>query len=71
MEVKVIVEKSPDGSYSAYMDEDLPQFGLAGYGDSAKEAIEDFFCSLEDTKQILKDKGQDVPELTFVFTYDQ
>ena len=32
MEVKVTIEKSSDGTYAAFMEEDLSDFGLAGYG---------------------------------------
>lgn len=70
MEVKVTIEKSPDGTYSAYMEELFDDFGLAGYGNSAKEAIEDFYCSVQETKELLKKKGKTMPELTFSFYYD-
>lgn len=70
MEVKVIVEKNPDGTYSAFMEEDLPDFGLAGYGTSAKEAIDDFFDSVNETKDLLKGKGKNMPDLSFSFYYD-
>lgn len=70
MEVKVTIEKSPDGTYSAYMEELFDDFGLAGYGNSAKEAIEDFYCSVQETKDLLEKKGKTMPELTFSFYYD-
>lgn len=70
MEVKVTVEKSPDGTYSVFMEDDLPDFGLAGYGQSAKEAIDDFFCSLKETEEIMTKKGKIMPELDFSFFYD-
>lgn len=70
MEVKVTIEKNPDGTYSSYMEDLFPEFGLAGYGESAKEAIDDFFCSLEETKEFLRQKGKLIPELTFTFCYD-
>ena len=70
MEVKVTIEKSPDGTYSAYMEELFEDFGLAGYGNSAKEAIEDFYCSVQETKELLEKKGKTMPELTFSFYYD-
>ena len=70
MEAKVIIEKSADGTYSAYMDELLPDFGLAGYGATAKEAMDDFFIAFNDTKSYLESVGKSMPELSFTFTYD-
>lgn len=70
MEVKVTIEKNPDGTYAAFMEEDLPDFGLAGYGDSPKEALDDFFCSLRETKEFWASKGKDLPDLEFSFQYD-
>ena len=70
MEVKVTVEKSPDGTYAVFMEDDLPDFGLAGYGDTAKEAIDDFFESVEETKAYMIREGKEMPEMKFVFQYD-
>lgn len=70
MKVRVTVEKSADGTYAAYMEDDMPDFGLAGYGDSAEEAIEDFYVADEETREILKSKGKEMQELEFEFHYD-
>lgn len=70
MKATVIVEKSSDGTYSAYMEDDMPDFGLAGYGQSAKEAIEDFYISVNETREYLKNEGKEIPEMTFSFYYD-
>lgn len=70
MEVKVTIEKSPDGTYSAFMEDDIPGFGLAGYGNTAKEAIEDFFNALSETKELFKSQGKEIPNLSFKFFYD-
>ncbi|MDE6336362.1 MAG: pilus assembly protein HicB [Muribaculaceae bacterium] len=70
MEVKVTVEKSSDGTYAAFMEDVLPDFGLAGYGQSAKEAIDDFFCSVEETKEFLRNNGKEFPDINFSFYYD-
>ena len=40
MKVTVIMEKASDGYYSCFVEEDLPGFGLAGYGDTAGGAEE-------------------------------
>lgn len=70
MEVKVTIEKNSDGEYSAYMEEIFPDFGLAGYGATAREAIDDFFCAFVETKALLQQKGKEIPKLTFSFYYD-
>jgi len=70
MKVKVTIEKSSDGTYSAYMEDIFEDFGLAGYGKSAREAIEDFYSSLSETKELLEKRGRIMPELSFSFSYD-
>ena len=34
MKVNVLFERAKDGYYSCFMEEELPDFGLAGYGDT-------------------------------------
>lgn len=68
MEAKVTVERNADGSYSAFMEEIFPSFGLAGYGDTSEEAIDDFYASVEDTRMALKNMGKEMPELSFSFS---
>lgn len=70
MKAKVTVEKSADGSYAAFMEDDMPDFGLAGYGETAKEAIDDFRVSVDETKEYLSSQGKDMPDLEFEFHYD-
>lgn len=66
----IIVEKASDGGYSAYAEEEFDGFGLAGYGDSAGEAIADLKVSYEEVKELRGMEGLETPELTFVFKYD-
>ena len=61
MKVTVIMEKASDGYYSCFVEEDLPGFGLAGYGDTAEAAKEDMMKAEE---------GKEVPELEFTYKYD-
>ena len=70
MKATVIVEKNSDGTYSAFMEDDMPDFGLAGYGNSAKEAIDDFHAAVEETADFLRKNGKEMPELSFSFLYD-
>lgn len=70
MKATVIVEKGSDGLYSAYMEEIFPDFGLAGYGDTAQEAIDDFYVCCEETAEYLKTKGKEMPDLSYTFKYN-
>ena len=67
--IRVFIEKSIDGRYSAFMPDDnnLP-FGLIGLGNTEQEAKEDFLSSYVDMKQLLVEKGKDFNEdLEFLF----
>ena len=48
MKVNVLFERAKDGYYSCFMEEELPDFGLAGYGDTAEAAKADFLKSYEE-----------------------
>ena len=41
------MEKAIDGYYSCFVEEDLPGFGLAGYGDTAENAKKDMASMLD------------------------
>ena len=68
--IKVIVERGSDNKYSAYMDYYDFDFGLAGFGNSAKEAIEDFYRSYEEEKIMCFNERKVIPELEFDIHYD-
>lgn len=69
--IRVFIERSKDGSYSAYMpDENNLTYGVIGEGNTAAEAIADFNGSYEDMKISHQKKGKDFEEVKFVFSYD-
>ena len=68
--VKVIVERGSDNKFSAYMDYYDFNFGLAGFGNTAKTAIEDFFKAYEEEKVMCSKEGKEIPELKFEIYYD-
>ena len=70
MKVTVIMEKASDGYYSCCVEEDLPGFGLAGYGDTAEAAKEDMMKAYEELKDMHVEEGKEVPELEFTYKYD-
>ena len=70
MKVTVIIEKAKDGYYSCYVEDDLPGFGLSGFGESAEAAKEDMLKSYQEMKEIQAEEGKEVPELEFTYKYD-
>ncbi|MDR0695086.1 MAG: DNA-binding protein [Prevotellaceae bacterium] len=70
LKVKVIVERGSDGKYSAYMDYYKLDFGLSGFGDTAKAAMADFHEAFEQEKRMCAAEGKQPPELEFDIRYD-
>lgn len=73
MKKKIIVkvEKQPgEKNFAAYMVDDMPDFGLTGYANSAKAAIEDFKLSMEETREIMEKQGKTMPELECQYEFD-
>ena len=70
MKVTVIMEKAKDGYYSCFVEEDLPGFGLSGFGETAEAAKEDMMKAYQEIKELQEKEGQEVPELDFTFRYD-
>ena len=66
---KVIIEVSADGLFSAYMPSNEYSFGLAGYGDTEKEAIKDFYECVSEMREIVEAEGRAFPELQFLFEH--
>ena len=64
---KVIVEVGADGLFSAYMPSDEYGFGLAGYGETEKDAIEDFYTSVSEMKELEEADGRSFPNFKFEF----
>ena len=52
------------------MVEKLPNFGLTGYGNTAKQAIEDMYVAQKEIKELLEQEGKQMPELEFTFRFD-
>ena len=66
---KGIIEVSADGLFSAYMPSNEYSFGLAGYGDTEQEAIEDFYECVSEMREIVEAEGRVFPELQFQFEH--
>lgn len=70
MKVNVIFEMAKDGGCSCFVVEDLPGFGLLGYGNNPTEAKADMLEAYEEIKELLLERGQTAPQLEFVYHYD-
>lgn len=69
--VTIQVEKGKqERNFSCFMVEELPDFALAGYGNTAKQAIEDMYVAQKEIKELLEEEGKKMPELEFVFRFD-
>jgi len=68
--VKVIVECGKDGKYSAFMDCFDYKFSLAGFGNTVKDAIADFYSCVEEERIMCKKDGKNIPEFEFDIQYD-
>lgn len=69
--VTIQVEKGKqEKNFSCFMVEELPDFALAGYGNTARQAIEDMYVAQKEIKELLEEEGKQMPELEFVFRFD-
>src|SRR5574344_177670 len=69
--VNLQVEKQPgEKNFSCFMVDDIPGFGLQGYGKSVREAIDDLYATRDEMKSIFETQGRQFPDLEFSFRYD-
>ena len=66
---KVIIEVGADGLFSAYIPSDEYRFGLAGYGETEKEAIDDFYAAVSEMRELEETEGRVFPEFQFEFEH--
>ena len=70
MEVIVVIERNKTGLFSAYMEDDLPDFALNGQGFTVEEAKNELICAYNEIKELLIEEGKTIPELEFEYRYD-
>ena len=69
--VTIQVEKQPgEKNFSCYMVDDMPGFGLTGYGKTARDAMRDICIARDETKEIFEEEGKQFPELEFEYKFD-
>ena len=70
MKVTVIIEKNKTGLFSAFVEDDLPDFALNGQGFTVEEAKNELNCAYDEIRELLAEEGKVVPELEFEYSYD-
>ena len=71
MNVTINVEKGPGSkNFSFFMVEDVQDFGLSGFGPTAKDAIKDLYVAKDEIKEELEKEGKEMPNLNFTFKFD-
>lgn len=64
MVLQVIIERSPDGLFSAYIPDYTwkDEYSFGGFGDTAEEAKADFMTSIEEVRQMYHEATGEVAE---------
>lgn len=73
MKVKrlVIVERGKGKrNFSCFATENVGSYGLSGWGATAREAMEDIKVSVQECREMARDKGEDFPEVEFEYRFD-
>lgn len=70
MKVVFVIEKSSDGFYSCYTEQEFDGFGVLGYGDTAEDAKNDLLSAYEEIKQDRAQEGKETPDIEFEWKYD-
>ena len=70
--INVFIERGKDDTYGAYIDLNETQltYGIIGDGNTVKEAIDDFYNSYAEMKELYKDEDKSFEEIEFIFKYD-
>lgn len=64
--ITAIIERSKDGLYSIYTEEEIKGIGLHGYGLTPEEAINDFWLAYDELKEMV----EDIPEISVTFKHN-
>ena len=66
-EVRAIIERASDGTYSVYMDADDMSYLITGTGKNAEEAINSFKTNYDDMKRYYVEKGKKFEEVPTLY----
>ncbi len=69
MKIKAFIERGKDGSYGVYIDlgDTTLNYGIIGDGKSANEAIDDFYNSYKEMKELYISENKPFEEAEFDF----
>ena len=70
MKVTVVIEKNKTGLFSAFVEDDIPDFALNGQGFTVEEAKSELISAYNEIKELLLEEGKIVPKLDFEYKYD-
>lgn len=70
MKLEVIIERSSDGLFAVYAGKSVDNFGLAGYGDSVAEALDDFNVAVSEMNEDRVRDGKEPLEIEIMPKYD-
>ena len=71
MEIVAIIEKGSDGFFSIRSEQKIGRYFFGGYGDSVKEAKEDFLLSVQESISGAASDGRKIPpKVDITFKYD-
>jgi hypothetical protein len=72
MKVKAFMERGNDGSYGVYVDleDNTLNYGIIGEGKTSKEAVDDFYNSYKEMKELYASENKHFEEAEFEFKYD-
>ena len=72
LKVKAFIERGSNGKYGIYLDHDETRlnYGIFGEGNSAEEAINDFYGCYEDMRRSFQEDGESFIEAEFGIQYD-
>lgn len=70
MKAVFIIEKSADGFFSCYTDQEFDGFALLGYGNTAEEAKNDLLRFYKEIKEENASAGKETPDIEFEWKYD-
>lgn len=68
--VKAVIERSSEGRYSIYMDDDTLSYLITAEGATLDEAKNDFMTYYNETKEYFKSHNEAFEEVEFDFCYD-
>lgn len=70
MKITVFIERGMDNTYSVFVPDNPLPFGIFGEGNTVDEAMNDFYESLQEMKELFSGQKKEIPDVEFEFKYD-